>query len=113
MVGPDLEVAQRLRDGEPACVVYADLDHMHAENEVAGLPAGDAILLEIARLWQARLLPEGCVASHLGGDRFVAVLFGHTVNQARTWGDRVRKALTALTPRAQPATSPPAWDSPR
>ena len=33
----DLEVAQRFRDGEPACVVFADLDHMHAINEVAGL----------------------------------------------------------------------------
>ena len=92
----DLEVAQRFRDGEPACVVYADLDHMHAVNEVAGLLAGDAMLREIGRLWQSRLLPEGCIASHLGGDRFVAVLFGHTINQARTWGDRVRKALAAL-----------------
>jgi len=94
-------------------VVYADLDHMHAFNEVAGLLAGDAILREIARLWQARLLPEGCIASHLGGDRFVAVLFGHTINQARTWGDRVRKALAALSPAGATATSPPAWDSPR
>jgi diguanylate cyclase (GGDEF)-like protein len=93
----DLEVAQRFRDGEPACVVYADLDHMHAVNEVAGLLAGDTMLREIARLWQTRLLPEGCIASHLGGDRFVAVLFGHTINQARTWGDRVRKALAAVS----------------
>lgn len=93
----DLEVTQRFRDGEPACVVYADLDHMHAVNDVAGLAAGDGVLREIARLWQARLLPEGCIASHLGGDRYAAVLFSHTVNQAHTWGDRVRKALAGLS----------------
>jgi diguanylate cyclase (GGDEF)-like protein len=92
----DLEVTQRFRDGEPTCVVYADLDHMHAVNEVAGLAAGDGVLREIARLWQGRLLPEDCIASHLGGDRYAAVLFGHTINQARTWGDRVRKAFAGL-----------------
>jgi len=92
----DLEVTQRFRDREPACVVYADLDHMHAVNDAAGRAAGDAALREIARLWQGRLLPEGCIASHLGGDRYAAVLFGHTVNQARTWSDRVRKALAGL-----------------
>jgi diguanylate cyclase (GGDEF)-like protein len=94
--GLDLEVTQRFRDGTPTCVVYADLDHMHAINEVAGLAAGDGVLREIARLWQGRLLPEDCIASHLGGDRYAAVLFSHTVNQARTWGDRVRKALAEL-----------------
>jgi diguanylate cyclase (GGDEF)-like protein len=92
----DLEVIQRFRDGEPTCVVYADLDHMHAINEAAGLPAGDAVLREIARLWQGRLLPEDCSACHLGGDRYAAVLFNHTINQARSWGDRVRKALAGL-----------------
>ena len=92
----DLEVIQRFRDGEPTCVVYADLDHMHAINEAAGLAAGDGVLREIARLWQGRLLPEDCSACHLGGDRYAAVLFRHTINQARSWGDRVRKALAGL-----------------
>ncbi|HEY8051623.1 MAG: EAL domain-containing protein [Steroidobacterales bacterium] len=92
----DLEVIQRFRDGEPTCVVYADLDHIHAVNEAAGLAAGDGVLQEIARLWQGRLLPEDCIAGHLGGDRYAAVLFGHTINQARSWSDRVRKALAGL-----------------
>jgi Amt family ammonium transporter len=93
----ELEVAERLNADEPACVVYADLDQMHAINEIAGFAAGDEVLRDIGRLWQSRLLPAGSIATHLSGDRYAAVLFNHTVNQARTWADRAREAIEALT----------------
>jgi Amt family ammonium transporter len=92
----ELEVAQRSNSAESACVVYADLDQMHAINEIAGFAAGDEVLRDIGRLWQSRLLPAGSIATHLSGDRYAAVLFNHTVNQARTWADRAREAIEAL-----------------
>ena len=92
----ELEVAQRLDSAEPACVVYADLDQMHAINEIAGFSAGDEVLSDIGRLWQSRLLPAGSIATHLSGDRYAAVLFNHTLNQARNWAERVREAIAAL-----------------
>ena len=64
-------------------MVYADLDQMHAINEIAGFSAGDEVLSDIGRLWQSRLLPAGSIATHLSGDRYAAVLFNHTLNQAR------------------------------
>jgi diguanylate cyclase (GGDEF)-like protein len=96
----ELEVAQRASDSEPACVVYADLDQMHAINEIAGFGAGDEVLRDIGRLWQSRLLPSGSIATHLSGDRYAAVLFNHTMNQARNWADRAREAIEALTFKA-------------
>ena len=93
----ELEVAERINADEPACVVYADLDQMHAINEIAGFAAGDEVLRDIGRLWQSRLLPAGSIATHLSGDRYAAVLFNHTMNQARTWADRGREAIEALT----------------
>lgn len=92
----ELEVAQRLDPAVPACVVYADLDQMHAINEIAGFSAGDEVLRDIGRLWQSRLLPAGSIATHLSGDRYAAVLFNHTLNQARNWAERVREAIAAL-----------------
>ena len=96
----ELEVAERLNADEPACVVYGDLDQMHAINEIAGFGAGDEVLRDIGRLWQSRLLPAGSIATHLSGDRYAAVLFNHTVNQARTWADRAREAIEALSFKA-------------
>jgi len=92
----ELEVAQRLHPGEPACVIYADLDQMHVVNELAGFAAGDEVLRAIGQLWQSRLLPAGCIATHLSGDRYAAVLFDHTINQARNWADRAREAIENL-----------------
>ncbi len=92
----ELEVAQRINADEPACVVYGDLDQMHAINEIAGFAAGDEVLRDIGRLWQSRLLPTGSIATHLSGDRYAAVLFNHTMNQARTWAERAREAIETL-----------------
>jgi Amt family ammonium transporter len=96
----ELEVAQRINPDEPACVVYGDLDQMHAINEIAGFAAGDEVLRDIGRLWQSRLLPTGSVATHLSGDRYAAVLFNHTMNQARSWAERAREAIESLKFRA-------------
>ena len=93
----EMEVAQRLRAAESACVVYADLDQMHVVNELAGFAAGDVVLRDIGRLWQAQLLPAGSIATHLSGDRYAAVLFNHTLNQARTWADQAREAIEGLS----------------
>ena len=93
----ELEVAQRLDPAEPACVVYADLDQMHAINEITGFSADDEALRNIGRLWQSRLLPVGSIATHLSGDRYAAVLFNHTLNQARNWAERAREAIAALS----------------
>lgn len=92
----ELEVMQHFQPGQPACVIYVDLDHMHAVNDVAGFDAGDQVLREIARLWESRLPPAGSLATHLAGDRYAAVLFNHTVNQASDWADRTREAIAAL-----------------
>jgi Amt family ammonium transporter len=77
-------------------VIYVDLDHMHAVNDVAGFDAGDQVLREIARLWESRLPPAGSLATHLAGDRYAAVLFNHTLNQASDWADGTREAIAAL-----------------
>jgi diguanylate cyclase (GGDEF)-like protein len=92
----EAEVAYRGRGTGSACVVYANLDQVHAVNELSGFAAGDRIIREVGRYWQSRLAPTGSIATHLSGDRFAAVLFGHTLNQARIWADQTREGIDQL-----------------
>lgn len=92
----EAEVLQRRRTMDSACVVYANLDQVHVVNEVAGFAAGDQAIRDVARFWQAQLKPTGSIATHLSGDRFAAVLFNHTLNQARSWADKTREGIEQL-----------------
>jgi diguanylate cyclase (GGDEF)-like protein len=92
----EAEVLLRKRTRDAACVVYANLDQVHVVNEVAGFAAGDKAICDVARYWQSQLKPTGSIATHLSGDRFAAVLFGHTLNQARYWADATREGIEHL-----------------
>jgi Amt family ammonium transporter len=93
----EAEVLLRKRTKDSACVVYANLDQVHVVNEVAGFAAGDQAICDVARFWQSQLKPTGSIATHLSGDRFAAVLFGHTLNQARYWADKTREGIEHLS----------------
>jgi diguanylate cyclase (GGDEF)-like protein len=95
------EIALRARGHEVVSVVYADLDQLHAINELAGFTAGDEVLRAVGRLWQPPLLPEGSVASRLSGDRYAAVLFNHSLEQARDCAERARQAIERLEIRGR------------
>jgi len=92
----EAEVAYRGRSTQSACVVYANLDQVHAVNELSGFAAGDRIIREVGRFWQSQLAPTGSIATHLSGDRFAAVLFGHTLNQGRIWAEQTREGIDQL-----------------
>lgn len=100
---PDLqsEVALRSKGVDVVSVVYADLDQLHAINEVAGFEAGDEVIRAVGRLWQSLLAADGSVASRLSGDRYAAVLFNHTLPQARAWAERAREAIARLEIRGR------------
>jgi diguanylate cyclase (GGDEF)-like protein len=97
------EVAYRARSTDAACVVYANLDQVHVINELSGFGAGDLIIREVGRYWQSQLAPTGSIATHLSGDRFAAVLFGHTLNQARFWADQTREGVGQLDVSRMPS----------
>ena len=95
------EVALRSKGQDVVSVVYADLDQLHAINEIAGFGAGDEVIRAVGRTWQSLLLPDGSVASRLSGDRYAAVLFNHTLTQAREWAERARDAIARLEIRGR------------
>ena len=79
----------------PAALVMIDLDHFKPINDTAGHAAGDAMLVEVARVI------SGCVratdlAARLGGDEFAVLLAGGDIDVALRVAEQVRAAVSAI-----------------
>jgi diguanylate cyclase (GGDEF)-like protein len=57
------------RSGEPFAVLYIDLDHFKDFNDLMGHPAGDALLVQVAKRLLAETDDADCVA-RFGSDEF-------------------------------------------
>jgi diguanylate cyclase (GGDEF)-like protein len=85
------QINARLAQNQPTAVVYADVDHFRAYNQVYGQEAGDQVLLEMAHLMVETLPARGAFVSHLGGDDFIAVVLPQMAETfAQTLVDRFR-----------------------
>jgi two-component system, cell cycle response regulator len=96
----DREAARGGRDGKPAAIILADIDHFKRVNDTLGHAAGDEVLKEVARRMKSELRTYDMVG-RLGGEEFLVILPGcDTVNGARR-ADEIRK-LVAQSPIVTP-----------
>lgn len=86
---PAVLAAQRLR--ADVSVLLIDVDHFKAINDQHGHPAGDAVLVQLARLLEAALRSDDSVA-RLGGEEFAVLLPGTNRLAAAVIAERIRKA---------------------
>ncbi|GAB2514829.1 hypothetical protein GCM10027188_17110 [Lysobacter humi (ex Lee et al. 2017)] len=85
-------VADAADRATPLAVLYIDLDGFKAINDVHGHPAGDRVLTEAARRFQAGLR-QGDTVARIGGDEFMALLPGCDTAGARAVADAMRAHL--------------------
>jgi len=78
--------------GEPLCVALIDIDHFKQINDRHGHHGGDRVLREVAELLRQHLDGEQFVSRH-GGEEFLAVLRGLTLEQALQRLQALRLAL--------------------
>lgn len=71
----DRELARAARDRAGLAVLFLDVDHLKATNDVHGHAAGDTLLLEIAGRLRERLRGAD-LAGRYGGDEFLVLLGG-------------------------------------
>ena len=88
-----------VRRGVHACAVaMLDIDHFKAVNDGQGHPAGDAVLIDIARYVQAHLRPYDLIFRY-GGEEFLLCMPDTDLEGGREICDRLRMELGGLAHR--------------
>ena len=85
-------VDARRATGANVSVAVIDVDKFKQVNDHYGHPTGDAVLTAIGNLLRAGVR-DGDVVVRTGGDEFVLLLFGATLDQAHRVLDRVRDSV--------------------
>ncbi|MFW8627832.1 diguanylate cyclase domain-containing protein [Deinococcus sp. ME38] len=70
------------------CVALCDIDHFKHINDTVGHHRGDDVLIEVARVLQRSVGPQGGHAVRWGGEEFLLILPGHSLAAARGVVDR-------------------------
>jgi diguanylate cyclase (GGDEF)-like protein len=104
LVSRAAELAQQTQlTRKPVGVVLGDLDHFKAVNDSAGHQVGDAVLRDVAFRWRLSLRAYE-MAYRLGGEEFLVLLPGATVEEAEEVAERLRASIGAAPIAGQPVT---------
>ena len=88
------EAARRSDDGQQLALVLLDLDLFKQVNDHFGHPAGDAVLVEVARRLEDTVR-AGEVLARVGGEEFAWLLPACDADEAVAAADRARAAITS------------------
>jgi len=96
------QVQRSRRTGEPFAVLMLDLDHFKAINDRHGHAAGDRALQHASATLKSGLREVDAVA-RFGGEEFLVLMPGATLEAALPVAERLRTALVADAPRVDGA----------
>jgi diguanylate cyclase (GGDEF)-like protein len=88
-------IQQNHRTGAPMTLVSLDLDHFKSINDTLGHDAGDAVLRGIGDLLNRRIRRADKVF-RLGGEEFLAILYGTDAEVGRRVAEELRDAIGSL-----------------
>lgn len=89
------ELARARRHGHGVGVLMCDIDHFKRFNDTYGHEAGDALLVEFARLLRSRVREDDIVCRY-GGEEFVLILPDTDQDAAARRADALREAVHEL-----------------
>jgi len=88
----DSAEATQARLGEPTSLILMDLDHFKSINDVYGHEAGDRVLVNLVEIVSSRVRGQDGLF-RLGGEEFVVILPGTSVDEARRLAGTLRRTL--------------------
>ncbi len=86
------ELAMAKANAEPLCVAFVDVDHFKKVNDTHGHEAGDRVLKAVAQTL-AKISNDKCHVARHGGEEFVALLRGKTIDEAWAALDGARATM--------------------
>ncbi|MFC3173404.1 GGDEF domain-containing protein [Novosphingobium bradum] len=86
------EVVAARAAGEPLCLAFADIDRFKRINDTHGHEAGDRVLKVVAAVL-GEISDDRCHVARHGGEEFVVLLRGRTMDQAFALLDSAREHL--------------------
>jgi diguanylate cyclase (GGDEF)-like protein len=99
----DRMVELRRQSAERFCIAIIDIDHFKRINDTLGHAQGDAVLWRLADL-AGSVLPAGDVLGRWGGEEFLLLMPGATVDEARTRLEALRRSVREIRVGGQPLT---------
>ncbi len=91
----EMEMRRARRYRRPLTLAYLDIDDFKRVNDQAGHPAGDALLIEVAKTIQGTLRKTDSLA-RVGGDEFAILLPETPAPAARLVLEKLRRVLLEL-----------------
>ncbi len=80
------------RKNESACAILLDLDHFKQTNDRFGHATGDALLVRVCNLIRTKIRLTDRLYRY-GGEEFVVMLRGSTIDEARASAEKLRMAV--------------------
>ena len=88
----ELELSRLRRSQKQAGVLIVDVDYFKSVNDTYGHPAGDAVLVVIAKILKNNVRQHDLVA-RFGGEEFAIFLMDIDIERSITLAERMRKAI--------------------
>ncbi len=104
-----LETQKAIEEGSDLSLIFFDLDHFKEVNDTHGHLVGSRVLKEIALIIDEVFLGSGAAAARYGGDEFVILLPGFSIEQSSDYGETLREAIEKnifVRERPSPGESP-------
>jgi diguanylate cyclase (GGDEF)-like protein len=97
------EIERARRADKPFSILMLDVDHFKKYNDNHGHQAGDEVLARIGAVLRNSIRPYDC-ASRYGGEEFLVMLSGTSLDAAKESAERIRKQVRAEQFEAEPVT---------
>lgn len=85
----DIQLIRAKQENLPLSFIMIDIDHFKKINDNYGHPVGDEVIKKLSTFFLTRLRAQDCVGRY-GGEEFVLILLGSTIEDTKTIIDNLR-----------------------